>query len=261
MRRICLYITLFIFSTCLWAQDSLTHKKSKIFFNLQSALLFNNSFSNIDGYYSSNQQKIYYQEGERDHNKPICFGYFGGAEILIGKKRHFKHVLNVSIELTNSVILNRYNHTNSGADYTIKRRVFFANIGYGVYVKLYKNINLTSLFNITPYANLKDVKNGYSSYDYTIKFTGIHVYDTTFYKNEKYKSDGLLDLISLRLKLSYDFLIKERAFSCFVMHNIGSVEIMELIYWNHKNLSIYKAPWWMIGLQFCPFGKSKPTSK
>ena len=216
--------------------------------NFQSALIANNSFSNFSKGQSSNNS---YDYGfTKNNSQPVCFGFNAGVEVVLGRAPRFKQLLSITYDLTNSlfndyrVILQSYRYSDWQTWHeNISRQVQFVNLNGGFLFNITKRLKLATMLSVAVYTT-RDITNGYYVDNIPIRPTGNGPYynflpassDTTKYNNSKTIYKPGLE-VSLKLRASYDV---TKYLSVFVQRNLGIS---------------YKAPWWMLGLQFYPFKK------
>lgn len=216
--------------------------------NVQGALIANNSFSNLNFkfLYPETAGKLYDSDYgyTNNKNKPVCFGFNAGIEFLIGRKPKFKQLVSFTYDLTNS----KYNYNvfyneamshspNQTWNETISRQVQFISLNYGFLFNLTKKLKLATIASLAFYTKKIDITNGYYVEAMASQRGNPPSYDSTNYNNSKTVNKGLNLIPSLKLRASYDV---TKYLSVFVSRNFGVN---------------YKAPWWMVGLQFYPFRK------
>ena len=229
IRQHAIYFIIFLLlaSFSFKAQDTL--KSKRLQFNIQSALVANNSFTDRENGYT------------KEPGKPVCFGFNAGAEILLGKNKRFKHVVSLTYDLTNSAYNNFYQFPQWGTpigNYHVSTatQIQFADINYGVLYNVSKRFQLTALAAINFMIKSTAISNGYYTYANT-GYMGQPAYsDSVSVNNNKVTNTRGLYL-SLKLRASYCI---TNYLSVFVLRNINT--------FGH-------APWWMLGIQYYPFKK------
>ncbi len=222
--------------------DSLS-KIPRVQFNLQGTFIVNNSLSNLNFkvLYPENTGKT--ENYTKSQSKPICFGFNVGAEFILGRSPNIKQILGLAYDYTNSFY--NYNVAYKGGFYlhgqnetwheTIARNVQFVNLNYGLLISVTKKLKIGVIASLTFYTKVTDVTNGYHVISAPPFAYNAAYYDSTVYNNSKTVNDGLNLLGAVKLRTSYDI---TKYLSVFAARNFGLG---------------YKAPWWMIGLQFYPF--------
>jgi hypothetical protein len=236
-------LILFALSFTIKAQDTFKKDTQWLRFNIQGALLANNSFSNL-GFKFLYPSNINETEYSKNAAKPVCFGFNAGAEFLLGRKPKYKQLLSLTYDFTNSSYTdnNSYNEAmfhvpNQTWHETISRQVQFVSLNYGFLFKLSKRLKLAPIFSLSVFSKKTDITNGYYVESMASQRGNPPIYDSTAYHNSKTSDNGLNLIASLKLRASYDI---TNYLSVFVTRNFGIT---------------YKAPWWMIGMQCYPFKK------
>ena len=121
------------------------------------------------------------------------------------------------------------------------RNAQFYTLNYGVLINLYTNFYLSFLLSYNQLFYQTDIYNGYQvSEGISNKMTGQRYHDSTSYNNTKFILRNTHSFASFIPKLSYAFRIKNKTVSVFTSGNLAFA---------------YKAPWWVIGIQYYPFRK------
>lgn len=240
-----LYFTFFLFFTSLSfkAQDTLNNNKTWLRFNVQGSFIANTSFSNLEFPY------LYPEKAGNDLNytknpdKPICFGFNIGFEFLIGRRDKFKQIVGSTYDLTNSSYTNYFSYTgwhttpSEKQHLDINRQVQFFNVNYGCLFGITSKLKISAIASLAFCTITKDIANGYLVESSPSVMGNPSYYDSTLYRNSKTTDSGLNFIGALKLRASYDI---NKYISVFVLRNLG---------FN------YKAPWWMLGVQYYPFKK------
>ena len=233
------------------AQDTLKKDTKWFRFNIQGALIANNSFSNL--YQPSDED---YPAPSKNSSKPICFGFNAGAEFLLGRGKIVKHIVSFTYDLTNSNFKdysvtnfppNAYYNLPSGIQTThldISRQVQFINLNYGLLFSISKRIKLATIVSFFASIGRNTFTNGYTAYAPIGNYPNSAPYDSIPYHNYKENDAGYAGGIALKLRASYDI---TKYLSVFVSRNFIVT----------SNNNHYLAPWWMVGLQFYPFKKCR----
>lgn len=229
-------------------QDTLKKDTKWLRFNIQGALIANNSFSNL--YQPSDDD---YPTPTKNSSKPVCFGFNAGAEFLLGRGKIVKHIISFTYDLTNSNFnvndyiahpVTIYNPSPFSETWheNISRQVQFINLNYGLLFRISKRIKLATIVSFFASIGRNTITNGYLAYAPIGNYTNSVQYDTLLYHNDKENDSGNAGGIAIKLRASYDI---TKYLSVFVSRNFIVT----------SNNNHYVAPWWMIGLQFYPFKK------
>jgi hypothetical protein len=223
------------------AQDSSAVKtKGSYVFDVNSGLIISNAISNFSQ--AENYNKGYWQIP----NKPICLGYSGGVDLILGKKENAKHFFGVSYGLTNSTYADEYDSHPFLQHYPVydRHKLIYTkqyqtiDLSYGAAFHITKKLNYVFAFSYSYVFKQMTTQTGYvvsesySPYGYQ--------YDSTYYPMHQLPKSGYNSYLSFRSKLSYDFSIGTSKFAAFVAGNLALR---------------YRLPWIMIGLQYYPFRK------
>lgn len=239
-----------------YAQDVNDPKKSFINCKLNISGIVNNSFSNLfinNLNYTQPSMKYnnYSYKYSKNNSTPLCFGLNFGAELELGKGKFIKQIIGLNYDLTNSnynfnsSYLNNLpsNYFSEIKDIRIRKNAHFISLGYGILFQLPRKINLSALgcINLNIYNVERQNGNVLTSNNNVI-------YDTIILNNSRISNNLDTSFLSIRVKISKDFNLVSKKFGVFLQHNISL-----RVYHNNK----YIAPWWMFGIQFNTFNKTK----
>lgn len=198
----------------------------------------------MDNYYN---YPYTYTTSTNINEKPICFGFSGGAEGILGKSKVIKHLLGLNLDYTNSyynhyVRASTYNHmggTSYLGNINVKRSVAFLVGSYGTKFQI-KSFNIGAFACYNYFLSKKETQNGY------VKDSNSIIYpDSITIKDKKISSFNDTNFISLKLRVGYDFKIGSNNMSIFLMRNFNVINILTP---EHS----YYAPWWYLGIQYIP---------
>lgn len=191
-------------------------------FNIQSALIVNSGLSNF-----------YKGEGEPpngytvNNNKPVCYGFNGGIEFLLGRSLVIKHLVSFTYDLTNS----NFNDYNSSSVFginqysrqswhqNISKQVQFMGFNYGFLIKLTERLKFAPIFSFNNMFKRTTITNGYYVESGGAHYSGYPYYDSTSYHNNKIIDSGLGKMMFLKLRVSYDI---NKYVTGFIISNIAT---------------------------------------
>jgi hypothetical protein len=255
-------------------------KRKWLLLNIDAALIANNGLSNLTNAErnAQNQNNGYnYQNSDvysAIKSTPVCFGLSAGIEFLLGKNDRFKHLVAFNYDLTNSYFNEIYSSSYrqlSGGSYSdgninTNRQVQFLGVNYGVLIKLSKHFNFAAIACYSYMLKNQNIINGYHEEGYAYGGGGQLFgsgYEKVEINNEKTKLKTDTGVVSIKFRLGYDFKIKSQHFAIYALRNFAITNF----YVTNNNQTYaktaytqnypYKAPWWMIGVQFYPFKNAR----
>lgn len=222
------------------AQDSATVKKRKnsFVFDVNAGPLVNNAFSNFNP--NSDYTRFY----SETPGTQIRYGLNGGTEFLWSRRPDMKFLLGLSYTLTHSDFREDYDispgtsHSGTTRKHIEWQYSYQAlDLAFGFRISPVKKLQVSLALAYSYVFSGKEQKYGYYS-EFISYYPYPNYYDTASY-------NGTVELhnrsyLSWRVKLAYDFNIKNVRLAVFTLFNWGLV---------------YKLPYIQAGLQWYPFRK------
>ena len=91
-RKLSITVCFFFVFNSLNAQDTLPDK-NWLRFNVQGAFIANNSFSNLSFPFLYSEKAGKTSNYTKNSSKPVCYGFNGGLELILGKDPVLKYVI------------------------------------------------------------------------------------------------------------------------------------------------------------------------